>query len=88
MAAISALAFLAGLPFPITANLSNPYLGYGIVFISIPAWTIGAITGGIAAYAARAQAPETLLIKWLGSGLLLLNAAAVALAFLIPFHAS
>lgn len=87
MVVISALAFLAGLPFPIAANVSNPYLAYGIVYVSIPAWAIGTITGAIATFGTRSGNPNELLTRWLGSGLLLLNAGAIGILYLVPFYA-
>lgn len=86
--AFSAAALVLGLVFPTAAQLYDAYLGYGIVFISIPAWTLGAIAGGGAALIAPVQNEASSSVRRWAVPLLLLNVAAVALVFIIPFHAS
>lgn len=84
----SAAAFVVGLVFLATAKLYDAHLGYGIVFISIPAWTLGAIAGGGAALMVAAPDETSLSVRRRAAALLVLNVAAVALVFVIPFHAS
>lgn len=83
----SATALVVGLYFPVAATTYDPYLGYGIVFISIPSWTLGAIAGGVVYIAPARNAAGASVRRWAGA-LALLNVAAITLVFVIPFYAS
>lgn len=86
--AFSATALVLGLAFPFAAKFHDAYLGYGIVFISIPAWTLGAIAGGGAALTVAVPNEASLNARRWSVALLVLNAVAIALVFVIPFPAS
>jgi glucose uptake protein GlcU len=76
---VSLGALVLGLVFPILAKTTNPFLAYGIVFISWPAWAIGAFTGGIVGF--RQQS------RW-GWALCVANVLAAMATLLIPFSVS
>ena len=85
---MSFCALLLGLAFPIGAKLVNPFLAYGIVFVSAPAWLLGALTGAIAAVRARRATPlQAASVKW-GWILCLANVLAALLTLAIPFRVS
>ena len=85
----SALALGLGLVFPIAATIFNPFLAYGIVVVSWPAWALGAVAGGIAGVrqrSARASgSASSFPLGWVLCGVNVL-AALATLAF--PFHVS
>lgn len=85
---LSATALVVGLCFPVAAISYDPYLGYGVVFISIPSWTLGAIAGAAAAYVAPARSATAPGIRPWAGALGLLNVAAIALVLVVPFYAS
>lgn len=85
---LSAMAFLAGLPFPIAAGLDNPYAAYGIIYVSMPAWAIGVIAGTTGGFLAQGRAAKSRRMRWIGGSMALLNAAAICLVIIVPFHAS
>jgi hypothetical protein len=76
---VSFCGLILGLVFPVLAKTTNPFLAYGIVFISWPVWAIGAITGGIVGLRHKS--------KW-GWVLCLANVCAAIATLVIPFHVS
>jgi hypothetical protein len=76
---VSLCALVLGLVFPVLAKTTNPFLAYGILFISWPAWAIGAVTGGIVGLRHKS--------KW-GWVLCLANVGAAVATVVIPFHVS
>lgn len=52
LAALSCLAFVSGMYFPLAVLMDSPPSGmvYGMVIVSFPAWTIGVLSGGLAGY--------------------------------------
>jgi len=76
---VSLGALVLGLVFPILAKTTNPFLAYGIVFISWPAWAIGAVTAGIVGVRQKSG--------W-GWALCIANVLAAVATLLIPFYAS
>ncbi len=56
--AISTILFVLGLVFPVGAKLINPFLAYGIMVISWPAWGIGAICGGFVGFRSKKKIPS------------------------------
>lgn len=83
----SAMVLAGGLYYPIAARIYDSYLGYGIIFVSFPCWTLGAIAGSGAAYIAHARYAGRSIQRWAGV-VAVLNIAAIALIFVVPFHAS
>jgi hypothetical protein len=84
----SVCALVLGLAFPIGAKLFNPFLAYGIVFVSAPAWLLGVLTGALAAIRGRkATPPRPGSVKW-GWILCLSNVLVALVTLAIPFHAS
>ena len=76
---VSLCALVLGLVFPILAKTINPFLAYGIVFVSWPAWAIGAVTGGIVGFRQRS--------RW-GWALCVANVLAAVATLAIPFYVS
>ena len=84
----SAFALVLGLVFPIAAIVVNPFLAYGIVTVSWPAWALGAVAGAVAGVrqrAARAAGARAFPTGWV---LCAANVLVVLATFVIPFHAS
>lgn len=74
--------------FPVAAMIVNPFLAYGIVTVSWPAWALGALSGGVAGArqrAAHASGAKTFPSGW---ALCAANVLAVLATLLIPFRAS
>lgn len=65
--AISSFLFLLGVTFPVAAKFYNPFLAYGIVFISWPAFGIGAICGGMVGFFSKRDIPSnSTFFYWAG----------------------
>ncbi len=86
--AISTILFVLGLVFPVGAKLINPFLAYGIMVISWPAWGIGAICGGFVGFRSKKKIPSNTTFFWIGWGLFTANIIAAIITILIPFYAS
>jgi hypothetical protein len=86
--ALSLCAFVVGLVFPVAARAINPFMAYGIVFVSWPAWAVGAAAGGIAGYRAANRPPRRSGRASWGIVLCVANVAAAVATLLLPFHAS
>ena len=82
------MALVAGGAVPVAARLGNPYIAYGIVLVSFPAWALGTLSAAIvAARAARRDLADRGVMLWgliLGAG----NLVSVLAVLLVPFHAS
>lgn len=71
---LSFVALVGGLYFPIAILLDEgpSVLVYGLILVSLPAWTLGALSGGLASYlAARTQpvAPSLRRFSWVCAAL-------------------
>jgi len=86
--AISSFLFLLGVAFPVAAKFYNPFLAYGIVFISWPAFGIGAICGGMVGFFSKRDIPSNSTFFLLGWGMFTVNIMAAITTIFIPFYAS
>ena len=86
---VCSLSCLAlGLVFPVAARTINPFMAYGIVFVSWPAWTIGAISGGVLGFRQHSsQGSSSAAFEW-GWVLCVANVVAAFATALISFYAS
>jgi hypothetical protein len=84
---LSVAALVGGGAIPVAAKLGNPFLAYAIVFVSFPAWGLGALAAGIVALRARREPADRMVMLW-GVALAVSNVLAAIVVFLVPFHAS
>jgi hypothetical protein len=88
LAGLSCLGFVVGLYFPLMV-LMDPgpsARAYGILLVSFPAWSVGALSGGVAGYLAgrgegraAGRAPRLARLSWWIGGL---NLAAIVLCLI------
>lgn len=83
-AGVSCVAFVVGLYFPLMVLLDPgpSAMAYGVVLVSLPAWAVGALSGGLAGYLVRrggGLAPQLEAFSWLIGGL---NLAAAVLCLI------
>jgi hypothetical protein len=84
----SAFALVLGLVFPVAAIVVNPFLAYGIVTVSWPAWTLGAVAGAVACVRQRAARAAGAPPRPWGWMLCAANVLAALATLAIPFHVS
>ncbi|HUE45753.1 MAG TPA: hypothetical protein VMO81_05810 [Aestuariivirgaceae bacterium] len=84
---LSVATLVGGGAFPVAAKLVNPFLGYLIVFVSFPAWALGALAAGLVALRARREPAKRTVMLW-GVALAVGNVLAAVVVLMVPFHAS
>lgn len=85
---LSLAGLIIGCFFPIAAKLHDPFLAYGIVFVSWPAWAMGALAGALASLMAHRMQPRDYPLRRWGSVSSLSNITAALAVLFIPFHVS
>ena len=88
LVAMSIILFVMGLIFPIGAKFVNPFMAYGIIAISWPAWAIGAICGGFVGFWSTGNPPSNHNVSRLGWVMFAANTIIVIATLFIPFYAS
>lgn len=84
--AVSAGAFALGLYYPLGALAGHSVMSYGVIFVSWPAWIVGAICGSLAARRASRQQPVDRTMLRVAVALALLHVTAALASLVIPFR--